>query len=98
PLKPFFAVTSAFLYFSAFVFAGKGVAELQASGMVGTTILPGWPRWPVFGVYPTAESMLLQGVLVSLAIFAVVWIFVVKRVPHEETGDQGSEMREVVEA
>ena len=29
PLKPFFGVTSAFLYYMAFVFAGKGIAELQ---------------------------------------------------------------------
>ena len=33
PLKPFFAVTSAFLYYMAFVFAGKGVAELQEGGL-----------------------------------------------------------------
>lgn len=29
PLKPFFAVTSAMLYYMAFVFAGQGIAELQ---------------------------------------------------------------------
>ena len=38
PLKPFFAVTSAFLYYMAFVFAGKGVAELQEGGLIGTTV------------------------------------------------------------
>jgi high-affinity iron transporter len=32
PLKPFFGVTSAFLYYMAFVFAGKGIAELQEGG------------------------------------------------------------------
>ena len=35
PLKPFFGVTSAFLYYMAFVFAGKGIAELQEGGLVG---------------------------------------------------------------
>ena len=38
PLKPFFGVTSAFLYYMAFVFAGKGVAELQEGGFIATTI------------------------------------------------------------
>ncbi|HRP07534.1 MAG TPA: FTR1 family protein [Gemmatimonadales bacterium] len=72
PLKPFFAVTSAFLYYTAFVFAGKGVAELQAGGAVPTTVLPGWPRFPVAGVYPTRETMLAQGVLIVLAVIALV--------------------------
>jgi high-affinity iron transporter len=74
PLKPFFGVTSAFLYYTAFVFAGKGIAELQAGGAVGTTILPGWPRLPVFGIYPTLESLAAQGILVVLAAFALVWL------------------------
>ncbi len=75
PLRPFFAVTSAFLYYTAFVFAGKGVAELQAGGVVGTTVLPGWPRVAALGIYPTVESLLAQGILVVLAVFALVWIF-----------------------
>ena len=33
PLKPFFGVTSTFLYYMAFVFAGRGVAELQEGGL-----------------------------------------------------------------
>ena len=79
PLKPFFAVTSAFLYYTAFVFAGKAVAELQAGGVVGTTVLPGWPRLPVLGIYPTVESVAAQGVLLALAALALVWILVVQR-------------------
>ena len=37
PLKPFFAVTSAFLYYMALVFAGTGIAELQEGGFVPLT-------------------------------------------------------------
>jgi high-affinity iron transporter len=78
PLKPFFTVTSAFLYYMAFVFAGKAVAELQASGAVGTTPV-GWaPRLPALGIYPTAESLIAQGLLVVLAVAAMAWIFVVE--------------------
>jgi high-affinity iron transporter len=77
PLKPFFATTSAFLYLMAFVFAGKGVAELQAGRVVSMTYLPGAPRFPLLGVYPTLETLLAQGVLAGLALIALLWIFVV---------------------
>jgi high-affinity iron transporter len=78
PLKPFFAITSAFLYYMAFVFAGKGIAELQEGDLIGTTILSWAPRVPALGIYPTVESLGAQAVLVMLAIVALVWTFVVE--------------------
>jgi hypothetical protein len=78
PLKPFFAFTSAFLYYMAFVFAGKGIAELQEGGLISTTILPWAPRIPALGIYPTAESLGAQGLLVLLALVALLWNFVIE--------------------
>jgi high-affinity iron transporter len=78
PLKPFFAVTSVFLYYMAFVFAGKGVAELQEGGVIATTVLPWAPRIPGLGIYPTVESLALQGLLLLLLVFGLVWTFVVE--------------------
>jgi len=75
PLKPFFAITSAFLYYMAFVFAGKGVAELQDGGVLSNTILLGWPRVAALGIYPTVESMLAQAIMALLAAVALFWIF-----------------------
>ncbi|HEV8399078.1 MAG TPA: cytochrome c/FTR1 family iron permease [Gemmatimonadales bacterium] len=72
-MKPFFAVTGAMLYYMAFVFAGKGVAELQEGGVVGLTVVEGVPRIPFLGIYPTLESLALQGLLVILAVVALVW-------------------------
>jgi len=72
-MKPFFAVTGAMLYFMAFVFAGKGVAELQEGRVVGLTFVEGIPRIPVLGIYPTLESLALQGLLLILAAVALVW-------------------------
>jgi high-affinity iron transporter len=72
-MKPFFAVTGAMLYYMAFVFAGKGVAELQEGGVVGLTVVEGVPRIPVLGIYPTLESLVLQGLFVILAVVALVW-------------------------
>jgi high-affinity iron transporter len=75
PLKPFFGITSAFLYYMAFVFGGKGVAELQEGGLIPTTFIPGAPRVPALGIYPTVESLLIQGVLLGLLVVALVWTF-----------------------
>jgi high-affinity iron transporter len=77
PLKPFFGVTSAFLYYMAFVFAGKGVAELQAGGVLPTTIVSGAPRWPALGIYPTVESLLAQSLLAILLLAALAWTFLI---------------------
>lgn len=84
PLKPFFAVTGLFLYYMAFLFAGRGIAELQEGGVVATTVLPWAPRIPALGIYPTVESLLAQGVLVALLLGAIMWSFLSapRRVPE----------------
>lgn len=73
-MKPFFAVTGVMLYYMAFVFAGKGVAELQEGGVVRLTVVEGVPRIPVLGIYPTVESLALQALLLLLAVVALVWM------------------------
>jgi high-affinity iron transporter len=62
----------------AFVFAGKGIAELQEGRIVGTTVIPSlaWLRVPVLGIYPTVQSLVAQGVLVLCAVVAVYRAFV----------------------
>src|SRR5256886_3840210 len=51
------------LYYMAFVFAGKGIADLQEAGLVKTTVLEWAPRIPVLGIYPTLQSLSLQFLL-----------------------------------
>ena len=78
PLKPFFGVTSAFLYYMAFVFAGRGIAELQAASLISTTPVRWAPLVPALGIFPTVESLLLQGLLLVLLVAALVWTFVIE--------------------
>ncbi len=78
PLRPFFAVTSAFLYYMAFVFSGKGIAELQEGGLVSSTYVSWAPRIPSLGIYPTVESLSAQGLLLLLLLAALAWTFVVE--------------------
>ena len=60
--------------------AGKGIAELQEGGYIGTTVIEWVPRLPFLGIYPTAQSLALQALLLVLAAVALVW-FVVRRAP-----------------
>jgi high-affinity iron transporter len=78
PMKPFFQVTSGLLYLMAFVFAGKGVRELQEGDALPITALRGWPQVESLGVFPTLETMLAQGVLV-LALAYAIWRTVASR-------------------
>jgi high-affinity iron transporter len=80
PLKPLFTVSSALLYALAVVFAGKGVAELQAAGVMNRTPVDFVPDWAFlrewFGVYPTTESLGLQAILLTAALLAgFVWLW-----------------------
>ena len=73
PTRPFFAITSAVLYYMAFVFAGKGIAELQTAGIIPISPVEWAPRLPQLGVYPTMQTLLLQGLLLALAVVAIIW-------------------------
>lgn len=79
PLRPFFSVTSALLYYMAFVFMGKGIRELQEGNLVPITVLPGWPHIEAMGIYPSVETLLAQLLLVVLFVFALLKTFWPKR-------------------
>jgi high-affinity iron transporter len=72
PMRQFFFVTGALLYYLAIVFVGKGVAELQAAGWVSTTMVSGVPRIDVIGLYPTAQTLAAQGALLLCVVYALL--------------------------
>lgn len=78
PLKPFFAVTGSLLYFMAFVFAGRGVTELQEGAWIGATPVAGVPANDFLGIHPTLESLMAQGLLVAALLVGLAWVFVVR--------------------
>jgi hypothetical protein len=71
PLRWFFAVTSGLLYYMALVFAGKGVMELQEADVFSRTLIAGFPQVDTLGIYPTVETLMAQGVLLALLVFAL---------------------------
>ena len=65
PIKQFFQVNAVLLFLLAVVFAGQGIAALQEAGIVSTSLL-NFPRIEALGVYPTAQSLGLQLLVLML--------------------------------
>ncbi|EHM54607.1 FTR1 family iron permease [Cardiobacterium valvarum] len=88
PLKPFFMFTGIFMYLMAFIFAGKGVAELiEGKAFTPTligegTAIPAWmTNW--LGMAPYWETLLPQIVLLFAALFAL-WVLFIRK-PKESS-------------
>lgn len=72
PIRPFFLFTGALLYYMAFVFTGKGVAEL-ISGKVFEPVLVSWmPTVEFVGIYPYLQTLVPQLAIVLAAIAGVL--------------------------
>jgi len=82
PIGPFFAVTSALLYYLAFTFAGKGIRELQEAEWVSSIYIEKFPTIGFLGIYPTWEGILLQAILILALLVAIVYSFVLR--PYKE--------------
>lgn len=78
PIKSFFLGTGILLYYMAFVFAGGGIKELQAAGIVSMTPVPGFSAVDMIGVYPTWEGIVLQSVLLLAAGIGLAYQFLYK--------------------
>ena len=69
PLKYFFSFASVFLYLLCFILLGKGILELQESGIISSTSADFIPYMGTLGIYPTYETAIPQCVLLVLAFF-----------------------------
>ena len=95
PIRQFFLGTSVLLYYMAIVFAGQGVAELQETGWISVTPVAGVPRIDFIGLYPTIETLLAQGLLVALLVYAVVVILRRRGATTESSGQAEGVLAEV---
>lgn len=74
PLKYFFGITGTLLYIMAFIFAGTGINQLQAAGWVPATPVEFPPAVPLLGIYPTMETLAVQGLLLCAFIATSFWM------------------------
>jgi high-affinity iron transporter len=66
PLRPFFLATSVLLAILALTFAGSGIKELQEGDVIPVTPLSGVPTVDLLGIYPTAQTLGCQAVVLAL--------------------------------
>jgi high-affinity iron transporter len=72
PMRPFFMVSSIFVFYLCFKFAGMGVHGLQLAGYLPATTADWLPSWDAVALYPTLESAIPQFILLFLALIAVI--------------------------
>jgi high-affinity iron transporter len=77
PVRPFFAITGGLLYVLAFKLAGDAVFELQNAEVFPMTTVTWLPDSNVLrtwlGIYNSAESAALQGVLLLAVVAGLAW-------------------------
>jgi high-affinity iron transporter len=71
PLRQFFAVTGAFLFILAVIFAGKGIAALQEAGNIPYDPMH-LPLISAIGFSDSLQGLLVQGVMVALTAW-LIW-------------------------
>lgn len=74
PLKYFLGATGTLLYVVAFIFAGNGIKELQAAQWLPATPLRIPVAIPLLGIYPTAETLAAQAVMLSAFVATSFWL------------------------
>ena len=73
PLRPFFLFTSILMFLLAVTFVGGGIEELQEGGVVGITRFEGWPTVDLLGIFPTAETLGAQLLVLLLGVGMVIY-------------------------
>jgi high-affinity iron transporter len=69
PITQFFRYSALLIALLAVVLIGKGVGALQEAGLVPVTALAGVPRLTVLGLFPTAEAIGAQLLMIAALAF-----------------------------
>jgi high-affinity iron transporter len=72
PIAEFFRYSSILIAVLAVVLAGKGIAAIQEAGLLGVTPLAGVPQIEAVGLFPSAQVILAQ-LIVIVALVAGFW-------------------------
>lgn len=83
PLKQFFLGSAFLMVLLAFVFTGKGVTALQEAGKMPSDPVT-FPTIDLLGIYPNAQALILQALVLCLAFAAILYERFGRRVPISE--------------
>jgi high-affinity iron transporter len=73
PMRPFFLISSVFVFYLCFKFLGMGINGLQLAGVLQATRVSFIPTIQFFAIYATWESIIPQALLLISAIIIVIW-------------------------
>jgi high-affinity iron transporter len=75
PMRPFFLVSSIFVFYLCFKFLGMGIHGLQLAGVLQATPINEMPTIQFFAIYATWENIIPQVILLISAIIIVIWSY-----------------------
>ncbi len=87
PIRPFFLVASALIYYLVIRFLGESIHSLQVSGWVSSHTAAGLPTIGALGVYPTWETTLPQLAVLAYIIVKVCVTQLLKSAPARKTAN-----------
>ncbi|MBN8555440.1 MAG: cytochrome c/FTR1 family iron permease [Deltaproteobacteria bacterium] len=73
PIRQLFSASSVIMGILSVILVGKGFHSLQETGMISATIFSFPLQLPLFGVFPTIETVLAQGA--TLVGCAALWVW-----------------------
>jgi high-affinity iron transporter len=73
PMRPFFLISSVFVFYLCFKFLGMGIHGLQLAGVLQSSRVSSMPTIEFFALYGTWENLIPQAALLLSAILIVIW-------------------------
>ncbi len=73
PLRTFFTITAVFLYYMAFTFIGRAIAELQEANWIPYTPIHSMPEISILGIFPTEEGIISQLIFLLPTLTGLWW-------------------------
>ncbi|MEX2461871.1 MAG: FTR1 family protein [Paenibacillaceae bacterium] len=73
PMRPFFLISSIFVFYLCFKFLGMGIHGLQLAGVLQATRVSSMSTIEFIALYATWENVIPQAVLLISAIVIVIW-------------------------
>ncbi|NGQ95132.1 iron permease [Brevibacillus sp. SYP-B805] len=72
PIKPFFLISSVFVFYLCLKFTGMGIHSLQLAGVLPSSLVPYLPSIDLLAFYPSLESSIPQIGLLLIAVVVVI--------------------------
>lgn len=73
PVGRLFTLSAYIMGVLAFILTGKGVHSLQESGWISSNPIMPYLRWELMGIYPSWETLLAQGLILTVVGGLWVW-------------------------